>query len=130
MSTQHPHVLVIDDEPMFGRMMAQACKQSGYDVTVCATVDELAKCEMASFDVAILDYDLGLHGVANGVELAVYLSGYMTDGTFILVSQKPELGHQALPKVIKNFVPKSLGPHAVLRAAFGAKALAPAKAEA
>lgn len=118
MTVTIPHVLVIDDEPMFGRLMAQACKQAGYNVTVCNSVDELANCGGWNFDVAILDYDLGLHGVANGVELASYLAAYMDAGTFILVSQKNDLEGRTLPRVIKRFVPKSLGPQAVLRAAF------------
>ncbi len=62
-----PRILVVDDEPVFGKIIAEAARRSGMEVTVCKSVEELAKCKDWRFDVAILDYDLGEDGAVTGV---------------------------------------------------------------
>jgi CheY-like chemotaxis protein len=111
-----PRVLVVDDDPMFGRMMEVLGQRYGVPMTVCRGAEDLANLPMWDFDVCIVDYDLGRYGAANGIELATYLESRISGLAVVLVSQTSTISQRQWPQSIRRFVPKSLGAYAILNA--------------
>ncbi len=113
-----PRILVIDDDPTFGRIMQQAATKKGSAVSYCRSIDELSKLQSWDYDVIVMDYDLGS---MTGFELTTYLEKFTSvEVPVILVSQTKLRGSQKWPQAIREFVHKGLGPFAILDAAFEA----------
>lgn len=116
-------LLLIDDDRTYGQIVARTGTMQGAEVTTCATLEELSQVVGRSFDVALVDYDLG---AVNGFELANYLENHL-DGAIpiILISVHDSRVGRHLPRSVFSFVSKSRGPMAVLeealRAAHSAK---------
>ena len=113
-----PRILVLDDDPIFGRIMRQAATKKGSAVSYCKSVDELSKLPSWDYDVIVMDYDLG---PVTGFELTDYLEKFTSvEVPVILVSQTKLRGSQKWPETIREFVHKGLGPFAILDAVFEA----------
>lgn len=112
-------ILVVDDDPTFGKILHQIGLQSGVDVVVLNKIESLGALPKEHFDVAILDFDLG---PVNGVEVAASLEKTGTARYSILVSQSQEVGVPigSWPSGIKGFVQKSLGHFAIFEIALAA----------
>ncbi len=113
-----PHVLLVDDDPVFGKIMAQYARKFGYTLTYVASVENLPDLNHTAFDVAILDYDLG---AVTGVELASYFESCCTPLPIVMVSQSKHDERGDWPGAVHEFVHKSLGPYAILDAAVDAQ---------
>lgn len=117
-SVSAPRVLLIDDDPNFGKIMTRAAAVSGIKLQFCKSLDEFAKLQSREYDVIVLDYDLG---AVTGCELARYLESMdPREIPVVLVSQTKMRGSNKWPGSIREFVHKGLGPFAILDAAFEA----------
>lgn len=117
---ERPRILLVDDDPTFGRIMARASDLKDIAMTCCKSIDDLAALNNWNFDVIIMDYDLG---AVTGFELTKYLENF-TDRNIpvVLVSGTKPKGGQRWPVTIREFVHKSCGAFAILDAAFEAHA--------
>ena len=119
-----PHVLVVDDDPVFRAMTVQAGKRRGIDVTACGTMHELgAMTNNDLFDVAIVDYYLDSYKeYLKGTDIA-----HVMEGTpVILISNSDhcvEAG-EAWPQSVRKFMVKKAGIEAILDSALKATATA------
>ena len=113
-----PRLLVLDDDPTFGRLMQQVADKKGAPLTFCKSVEDLAHLPNWDYDVIIMDYDLGS---VTGFELTAYLEKFTkVEVPVILVSHSKLRGSEHWPATIREFVHKGLGPFAILDAAFEA----------
>ena len=111
-------ILVVDDDQTFGRLIGRAADIKGAKVTYCQSMDEVATIRSFDFDAIVMDYDLG---DITGIELAKQLARFARcDIPSILVSQTRQTSSTKWPDSIREFVHKSLGPFAILDAAFEA----------
>ncbi|UTW10319.1 response regulator transcription factor [Marinobacterium rhizophilum] len=70
-STEHPHFLVVDDDPTFSRILARAMTLRGYQVQVAHSVDQALQClQLQVPDQATVD--LKMEG-ASGLTLIAHL---------------------------------------------------------
>jgi CheY-like chemotaxis protein len=109
-----PKILLIDDDPIFGKIMERTGKQLRLDITFCQSVAELGAIEDFDFDVAIIDYDLG---AVTGYELTSYLSEYAGNVPVVLISNNADAQLKGWAQGITQFVHKKLGPYSIFKAA-------------
>jgi len=113
-----PRILLVDDDPTFGKIMKRAAVTKGVDLTFCASLDEFATLQNWDYDVVMMDYDLG---AVTGVELTKYIEQFTKEEVpVILVSQTNQQDFKRWPGSIREFVHKRLGPYALLDATFEA----------
>ena len=100
--------ILIDDDPTFRAILLRSASMYGVQVDVYESLEELGAVGLLSrYDVAIVDYDLG---VLNGLEIAEYLDILCCDTPMILVSAKDRRSNaREWPQSIKQFIPKSMG---------------------
>jgi CheY-like chemotaxis protein len=112
-------ILLVDDDPVFGRILCRVGARSGASVTFCQSLDALGGEPWQRFDAAIVDFDLG---TATGIELIRQLERVLGELPVILVSQSREVAvpPNQWPRAIRGFLHKSLGPGAILQCALGA----------
>ena len=111
-------ILLVDDDPVFAKIIKRAAEFRGVSLAHCSTLDEFAKLQQSEYDVLIMDYDLG---AVTGLELASYYEKFSAAETpVILVSKTARLDTRKWPDSIREFVHKDLGPLAILSAAFEA----------
>ena len=77
-------ILLVDDDPIFRRIMGHHAEREGVLLT-CArsSLDFINDSQKGNFDVAILDYNLGL---VNGLELAAHFRKLGNESPIILIS--------------------------------------------
>lgn len=106
-------LLIIDDDPVFCRIVSKLCNLSGIASTYHTSLKELDSIDLSEYAGAILDVHLGL---ANGVEVADYIRSVEPDLPLLMVStsryQTKKQGLGGLP-----FMHKSAGPQAIIEAA-------------
>lgn len=107
-------ILLIDDDPLFGKIMQHYAAKMGSSLTFIDSVDKLTDEVLRDFDVAVIDYDLGS---CTGVELVKYLNNRLGSMPIVLVSQTQRTESERWPDSIHEFVHKTLGPYAILDAA-------------
>jgi len=113
-----PRVLLIDDDPTFGRLMLKAAKTKDVEMTYCKSLADFRLLKDLNYDVMIIDYDLG---EVNGSELTTYIEQYSKEEIpTILVSQTNQVDSSSWAATIREFVHKRVGPFAILDAAFEA----------
>src|SRR5687768_5082220 len=66
LSRETPRVLLVDDDPSFGKILAKIAQQSHVTVTVCHGLQEVGETTWWDYDAAIVDYDLG---TSTGLEI-------------------------------------------------------------
>ncbi len=112
-----PRILLVDDDEMYGKILARAASQAGIDLVYCRSLEEFGKLKDFDFDVALIDYDLG---AVTGCELTVYLEHYTkSEVPVVLISQSELKRDRQWPSSIQEFILKDRGPHAALEAACG-----------
>jgi len=111
-------LLCVDDDPSFGRIMAKIAKGSRIPFTHLKTAEEIISTESRTFNVAIVDCDLG---VTNGIDTAKYLEHCFKDIVIILVSQSElEVPKWEWPGCVKGFIGKEKGHRFILASAIHA----------
>jgi DNA-binding response OmpR family regulator len=112
-------ILVVDDDPSFGKILNRIGQQSQVLVTVCQTLEQLRGLPEKKFHAAIVDYDLGNF---DGIEVARRLEVSDARVPVILVSQSQlvETPISCWPSNVKGFLHKALGHFAILEAALAA----------
>ena len=114
-----PRILVVDDDPTFGKLMERAASVKGIDMTYCKSVDDFNTLQSLNFDAVVMDYDMG--EAMNGFDLTKQLEKKLTkEIPVILVSQTERQDAKKWPQAIREFVHKKLGPAAILDATFEA----------
>ena len=118
-----PRLLLVDDDPIFGKIMTRLAEQSRVNLTCCRSLDELGQKVWWNFHAGIIDYDLG---TANGIELIQTMEKTLGTLPVILVSQGNAISVpiSQWPTSIKAFIHKTLGHVAILEAALAAHDLA------
>jgi DNA-binding response OmpR family regulator len=107
-----PKVLLVDDDPVFCKIMSTAGKAMGYDIEPCVSVRQVyRKLPDITFRVAVLDYDLGL---VTGVQLARFTQRFHSEVPIILVSEYDLQPKADWPDSIRAYVKKSDGPRAIM----------------
>jgi DNA-binding NtrC family response regulator len=116
-------VLVVDDDPSFGKIMSRIGQQSQVIVTVCSGIEEIIDLAGRRFVAAIVDYDLGS---TTGIKVAEKLELLLGKVPVILVSQSQmvETPISLWPSNVKGFLHKALGHFAILEAALAAHDIA------
>lgn len=108
--------LIIDDDPVFCRIVSKLCNLNGIASTFHTSLKELDSIDLSEYTGAIIDVHLGL---ANGVEVADYISSIEPDLPLLMVStsrfQTKQLNLHGLP-----FMHKSEGPQAIIEATINA----------
>ncbi len=108
-----PRILVVDDDPGIGEMLAKALKRHGFEVDTAASADEaLQKSETTAYDAAIVDLVMPGH---DGAELAEALrrrtpgmpiglmTGY-TNSPLLLAAEKSGMAAFKKPLLIQDLV--------------------------
>ena len=70
-SIEHPHFLIVDDDPTFSRILARAMRLRGYEVQVAQSVDQALQCLQTQLPNQVT-VDLKMEG-ASGVTLIPHL---------------------------------------------------------
>lgn len=105
-----PHVLFIDDDPVFRALVSKVAGQKDLPITVCASVQELAGMARPGsfFDVVIVDYFLDdLKETLRGTDIAAitpYTPTILISGTNQVVDD-----NSPWPSSIRKFVNKKAG---------------------
>lgn len=111
-----PRILLVDDDVLYGKIMSRVASCFKAELTFVRSVEELGDRDLSSFDVAIIDYDLGS---VTGVELTAYLDHH-APLPIVLVSATERRPDRRWSDSIHDFLLKDSGPFAALDAAFEA----------
>jgi putative nucleotidyltransferase with HDIG domain len=88
-------ILVVDDDPAFGGMIAEVLRDKGHDTVLCASPDEaLGKARESPFDTAVLD--LMMPGMS-GLDLADQLKAQHPDTQILILT-----GHGDMQSAIEG----------------------------
>ena len=107
-------ILLVDDDPVFCKIVERAASSHGLNITVMGGPTQLDRLKTDEFDVAIIDFHLGL---LNAYDLASYMARLNLSTPIIMVSHTDGLVPQNWPSNIREFINKKLGPAAILDAA-------------
>jgi ActR/RegA family two-component response regulator len=114
-------LLLVDDDPIYLKVMERAATREGIAVTGCRSIGELEAVAISGvFDAAVVDYYLdGIHSELRGTALASRIGSTPT----ILVSQKDECVSESdpWPSNVRQYLSKRSGPRAILAAALQMK---------
>ncbi len=110
------HFVLIDDDPTFRATLLRSAKRNGYQIDAYESLEELGAVGLLNrYDVAIVDYDLG---ILNGLEIAEYLELLCSNTPMILVSANDRRADtRQWPRSIKKFIQKSMGYRYILEQA-------------
>lgn len=110
-----PRIAVIDDDPMFGKIMEQIGKKVGVEIKHFEDFEDFEDFEtLDGFDVAIVDYQLE-H--MTGLDVGRHVERFIGSLPVILVSRTNLPKSRDWPRSIKTFVYKGMGAYAILDAA-------------
>jgi len=110
-------ILLVDDELTFGEIMKQEARIRDISIIVCISLLNPSLLKGQQFDVAIVDYDLGMQ---TGPELGKELVAVLGEGLpVLLISQKDRVESEGMewPKNIRRFMNKDAGFKAIMDAA-------------
>ncbi len=109
-----PHVLLIEDDPIFQSIMERVGALAGISVQSFSSVDGLAISKLLEFDVVICDFETaGL----TGLQTSVLLRRYVSEVPVLLISAY----HRIRGVDETAFVHKSVGPQIILSKALSLK---------
>lgn len=112
-----PHILVIDDDPLFRAHIRRQGQKRGLPLTVCGSLKEVEVLSTSTpFDSAIVDYYLDdLRSYLRGTDIAALLES--TPVVLISNSDHPVENATTFPESVRRFVNKRIGVNAILDAA-------------
>ena len=108
-------VLLVDDDPSFGYLMARVAKSMGIDLTHKVSLIELGSFAMIkNFDIAMIDFYLEN---LRGDEIAQYVDTFFNDIPIVIVSahEFDDKSKSKWPPTVKAFLPKEIGPSQLLK---------------
>ena len=113
-----PKIAVIDDDPLYCRVMTKVADQCHLYITCFSDLDSFFKSYKAeTFNVAILDYYLGPLEVTDSISS---IEVHNIDIPIVVISSSNNRQENQWPDQIKSFIHKALGPYAAIDAAFEA----------
>ncbi len=116
-------ILVIDDDPMFCKLMQRIGVLKGISLVTVSSILEAESIDANEFDAVVMDYMLDQH--ATGLDVASHFSGDMYTTPVILVSHTSNIpATKKWPATVREFIHKNFGPHAILDAALEASDIA------
>ena len=110
-------MVIFDDDVCFGALITAKARSSGFEprfFTSLADIGTFAR--IKDFDVAIIDFYLG---TVRGDEIAEYVDTFF-DGIPVIIVSSEDLRESRIrqwPASVRQFVPKSEGPHRIIEAA-------------
>jgi len=111
---QPPRVFLLDDDPIFCKLMEKVAKKNGIPITICSRLEEFGSEDgHREYDVAVIDYYLEDMKGPQIVQL-------LDEHPVVMVSRNEDCVDEERgewPEAIKKFVPKRQGPQAILEAA-------------
>lgn len=112
MESKSLHVLVVDDDPTFCKIIKQVAKQHALEVTTCETLEALGSLPKGTFDVAIVDYYLDK-------QRGIQVSEKIPQTPIVLVSFSDGCKNERhrWPESVVKYLPKRLGPWKILEQA-------------
>ena len=112
-----PEVLLVEDDPLFARVLQKEAQNRHIRLRVCRSVGEMLETlRTESIDVAVIDYYLGNF---NGVTAADLVEGRVP---VLLISAQPQTIERLQshhPDTIRRLLPKQVGVKNILNAALG-----------
>jgi CheY-like chemotaxis protein len=108
-----PRVLVVDDDPLFGRILQAVAERQKIPLTFINSPREAyKKISDLDFDVAIFDYDMGK---VTGIQLSRFFEHHgQHPAPVVLVSHYANIERSQWPSSIKDSVSKSIGAISIL----------------
>jgi DNA-binding NtrC family response regulator len=107
-------ILLIDDDPIFGRIMTVRAELDGIDLTYIPSVRDVYHLSKWEFDIAIVDYDLG---IVNGIQLGNYFEDFVHPISILLTSAQIGVETKKWPVSIKGYIDKKAGAQLILKTA-------------
>jgi DNA-binding response OmpR family regulator len=108
-------LLLVDDDPIFAKIMQKTAAQFGLELRAVHNMKELSSlADLTSFDVVLMDYNLD--GI-KGSTLSRYLSAFFPALPVVMVSTTSTWWHQTganWPLSVRKFVHKDRAPLEVL----------------
>jgi len=111
---KRPRILLIDDDPLFGKVMTTLATRRGLTLSYLSEVNRLAQSISHGYDVIILDYELEN---ITGVQVLDILQRYIAGVPVILVSSYERIGAMVTHSLVRATVGKSEGPWKILEVA-------------
>lgn len=81
--TKTPRMFLVDDDPIFCKLMERTAKQTGDHLESFNSLTQLGDSDLSGFDVGIVDFDLGC---VDGVELAAYIENQLGRIPLVFIS--------------------------------------------
>ena len=102
-SPPHPgdrkRILLVDDDPVFAKVLSRTARDRGIEVTVCLSIEDFMHQRDRDFDCCVVDLNLGSQSPVNGIELVEYLDSMVRDLHVVMVSQYDlAMKRHAVPK--------------------------------
>lgn len=107
-------LILIDDDPPYRDLMKAYARALGIPLDGFSSLVDLGSfARIREYDVAIVDYHL--QGM-KGNEITEYFSVFFRNSPFVMVSAEEDSAkiRGSWPKSVKAFIPKIVGPHAIL----------------
>ncbi|MCX6130894.1 MAG: response regulator [Proteobacteria bacterium] len=113
---RRPRVILIDDDPIFLAIMKRSAQLEGIELDGFLGLDDLGYIGLfAHYDVAILDFDLG---IVNAIEVSQSISSLVKELPILIVSARDRSKDcMNCPKSVKSILRKSMGYQYILRVA-------------
>ena len=100
-------IVLIDDDPGFNLIMTRVAEQMGVSLNTYESLEDLGMVSlMNSYDIAIVDYDLG---TVNGLDVANYAKSFFKDLPIYLISNQERQPSPYWPENIVKFSSKRNG---------------------
>ena len=108
-------LLVIDDDPVFGKLICKHGKQRGLNIDHFESLDHMGFfVKMKDYDIIIIDFKLER---LNGMEVAAYIPSFFSDKKVYIISSSSldeTLKKSPLPSHINAFIHKDKGVDEIL----------------
>ena len=106
-----PRILLVDDDPVFGKVMGMVALRERVPLTFISSVEDLDHINSHDYDLGIFDYDLG---PITGLQLSGLLNRYLGDIPVILISQYKHMENRSWPKNVRQFISKAEGAYGII----------------
>ncbi|MBQ48190.1 MAG: hypothetical protein CMP10_12210 [Zetaproteobacteria bacterium] len=113
-NTSETRVILVDDDPIFGRLMAKIAEVNGIKLDYFDSMESVGfVANFNTYNVAILDYDLGNE---TGLEIAGIVPHFIKDLPVVIVSQtnRTEFDSRFMPNNVNKFLLKERGGEKIL----------------
>jgi len=111
-----PRAVLIDDDPVFLAIMKRSAQLEGIALDCFLSLEDLGYIGMfANYDVAILDFDLGM---TDGIQISRSINALVKELPILIISAKDRSYECAdSPECVKSVLKKSMGYQYILQVA-------------